>query len=487
MWGPRQKVVLAPILLAVFSIGLVAQQPSLAPPVPRPASSKATKKKVQKTSADLGRDTTFALLEEAYSASSDLSSQKRIPLLGDVCQIASSMNSKAREMVFVYDRGSGNRTSSNRNNRISPSLPAQLTKKQRRQVKDWSEELFRLGQEFPSGSSDRSTAETMATRCMVPIDTDRALEMLEGMDPTPGNPLRNPRLSVVSALFSELYAREGLRAVPDLRREALALGDDGSYPFQAVLNLLNQLNGHPEIVRQFFADAVTYYARNDADRPQTYGMLGLVSSKEIRHQLDDWQVQNAVQEIVSRMQELARNTQNIVAGGEEPDRPALMLMRQVKTSLKRFAPDYAASIPDPAGLSPDGAAYFLPANSSGRKLPQAPAPDDALKSLRAAFEANRTSLMKMGENEIHDGPEMQQTIERTVDLGARMVQRTVQAYDPEDRAVAMQTSSRELSGVIRLGSHVNPAATLAAIRQVQDSELQTRLLLVAARTIEYLH
>lgn len=487
MWGPRQKIVLAPVLITVLAVGLVAQSPSQSPPVPRPALSKTTKKKSQKTSADLGRDTTFALLQEAYGASSDLSSQKRIPLLGDVCQIASSMNSMARQMVFAYDRGSGNRTSANRTTRIRPSHNAELTKKQRQQVKDWSEELFRLGQEFPSGSSDRSTAETMATRCMVPIDTDRAMEMLEAMDPTPGNQLWNPRLSVVSALFNELYARDGLRAVPDLRREALALGDNGSYPFQAVLNLLNQLSGHPEIVRQFFADAVTYYARNAPDRPQTYGMLGLVSSKEIRHQLDDWQVQNAVQEIVSRMQELARDTQNLVAGGEEPDRPALIMMRQVKASLKRFAPDYAALIPDPARLSPNGAAYFLPANSPGRKLPQPPAPDDALKSLRAAFEANRTSLMKMGENEIHDGPEMQQTIERTVDLGARMVQRTVQTYAPEDHAFAMQTSSRELSGVIRLGSHINPAATLAAIRQVQDSELQTRLLLVAARTIETLH
>src|SRR5512146_1989707 len=195
MWGPRQKIVLAPVLITVLAVGLVAQSPSQSPPVPRPALSKTTKKKSQKTSADLGRDTTFALLQEAYGASSDLSSQKRIPLLGDVCQIASSMNSMARQMVFAYDRGSGNRTSANRTTRIRPSHNAELTKKQRQQVKDWSEELFRLGQELPSGSSDRSTAETMATRCMVPIDTDLALEMLEGMDPTPGNPLRNPRRS----------------------------------------------------------------------------------------------------------------------------------------------------------------------------------------------------------------------------------------------------------------------------------------------------
>jgi hypothetical protein len=116
----------------------------------------------------------------------------------------------------------------------------------------------------------------------------------------------------------------------------------------------------------------------------------------------------------------------------------------------------------------------------------APVADDSLESLKKAFEASRTTMMKMGKNEIHEGTEMQQTIDRTMALGAEWVERTVQGYAPEDHAYAMVVCTPELAGVARLGAHMNPAATLAAVREIQDDELKTKLLLSVARTIEYM-
>ena len=43
---------------------------------------------------------------------------------------------------------------------------------------------------------------------------------------------------------------KGPGALPDLRRKAIEFGDQGSYPYEAVSNLLQQVKGHPEVVRR---------------------------------------------------------------------------------------------------------------------------------------------------------------------------------------------------------------------------------------------
>src|SRR4029079_12426913 len=119
--------------------------------------------------------------------------------------------------------------------------------------------------------------------------------------------------------------------------------------------------------------------------------------------------------------------------------------------------------------------------------PKAPVPDEVLKTLHDAFEKNRTQVMIMNEDEVHDGPEMRETIDRAISLGADYVMRTVRAYEPQDHRYAMQITISPLMDTIQVGTRVNPAATLTAIRRVQDSELRARLLIGVAGSIQYMH
>ena len=428
----------------------------------------------------LNRDTTFTLLTEAYNSSRDLPREQRIPLLSEICDISASLNLGRSHLAGAFHN------SRVRFKKATKPPAAELTTKQSDRLRDWAEELLQLGDEFPEGSQLRLEAETAATRSMVSIDPKRAMQLLDNLDTGLGTNAHDPSWTVVSALFNRMYDTEGASAFPSIRREALSLGDRGVYPYIAVLNLLNHVYDHPDVTRQFFADAIDYFRRSGNSRAQVYGVMSLLASDQIRKQLQPWQVQDAAAQVVARVKDYVRSQSEDQFDSEsvEPNTSAILWF--VELTMKRFAPEVAAELPDPATV-PVGNGHFFSVNANmRRKRPVAPVADDSLKSLKKAFETNRTAMMKMGENDIHEGPEMQQTIDRTMALGAEWVERTVQGYAPEDHAYAMIVSTPELAGVARLGAHINPAATLAAIRQIQDDELKTKLLLSVARTIEYL-
>lgn len=460
------------IAIVIAPIGLSAQQSKSLPP--RKNSQAAAKERVEP--GDLNRDTTFRVLTEAYNSSRDLPSEQRIPLLSEICDISATINYNSSPLAESL-RGRVH---------ASPSKPtADLTRKQRDKLRDWAEELFQHGREFPSDSRIRSQAEIAAARSMVAIDAKRAMELMDSFDAGPAMKGRESPWSVVSALFIRLYDTQGAAAFPDIRREALSLGDREAYPYIPVLNLLQKVHDRPDVTRQFFADALDYFRRGGTDRPQVYGLMTLLSSDPIRNQLQPWQVQDATAQIVASVKDYVRSQTEHPMDSESANPNIRPLLQFVKSSLEHFAPDAAAQLPDPAAFSFTEDNHLLSVNAR-RKTPQAPAPDDSMKALQKEFEKSRTAMIKLGEDEVHEGPEMQQTIGRTMALGAEWVERTIQGYAPEDHAYAMLVSTSELAGVARLGAHINPATTLAAIRQIQDDELKTKLLLAVARTIEYL-
>src|SRR5512146_1965321 len=184
---------------------------------------------------DLNRDTTFSLLTEAYNTSRDLPSDERIPLLSEICEISASISSNPSRLAAGIYGGGVHSTQANK------SRHPDLTKKQSDKLRDWAEELFQLGNEFPSGSQLRSQAEIAAARSMVSVDPKRAMELLNSFDAGSASNGRDSRWSVVSTLFNRLYDTRGRAAFPDIRREALSLGDRGVYPYFAISNLLNQV------------------------------------------------------------------------------------------------------------------------------------------------------------------------------------------------------------------------------------------------------
>lgn len=481
-WG---QLVALSVAIVAAAVVLNAQQKKPGPLLQSPpTSARSAARSIPSTKqieqpGVLNRDTTFSLIMEAYDSSRDLPSEQRIPLLSEICDISASINFGRSHLALVHDARVRLKNAATR-------PLAELTTKQGDKLRDWAEELFQLGDEFPEGSQLRSEAEIAAARSMVSIDPKRAMELLDSVEIQPTAKVRDSRWSVVSALFNRLYDTDGASAFPDIRREALSLGDRGAYPYMAVLNLMNHVYNHPDVTRQFFADAVDYFRRSGNSRAQVYGVMSLLASDEIRKQLRPWQVQDAAAQVVASVKDYVQSQSEDRLNGESAQPNISAILWFVELTMKRFAPEMAAELPDPATV-PEPNGYLLSVNADAhRTSPVAPIADDSTESLKRAFEESRTAMMKMGENEIHEGPEMQETIDRTVALGAEWVERTVQGYAPEDHAYAMVVSTTELAGVARLGAHINPAATLAAIRKIQDDELKSKLLLSVARTIEYL-
>jgi hypothetical protein len=374
-----------------------------------PATTPGPKQKVQNP-GELERDVAFNLLEEAYGTSRELSSELRIPLLSQICSSASFLSATSRA-VFTLRSHRTPRTAAVKGSHTT----VELTKKQKDRVKDWSEELYLLGSEFPAGSEIRGAAELAATRAMVKIDIDRALEMFDAVN-TEGDPFFDSRAGLEYQLFDSLYRAKGEAVLPDLRRKALALGDQGAYPYEAISNLIQQVNGHPQIVRQFFSDAITCYRRSNSPIQKSFAILGMLS-KPIRDQLELWQVQDAAQELAAQAKRYVQSQREMQSQGQTTAPGGGMIVNSIRASLKQFAPEIASTIPDPPPFIPS---THSPATVAA-KLPQAPVPDESLKALHDAFEANRTAIMAMNEDEIHDGPEMRETIEKAVTQGAEFV------------------------------------------------------------------
>ena len=444
-----------------------------------PKKSTPKQKARRQTSQQLERDLSFNLLEEAYSTSRDLPSVLRIPLLAEICQHALMINSRGRAGFFVA-RASGRGTVRTLHAASGPA--AELDKKQKNNFKDWAEELYSLGNEFPAGSRERESAIVSATRSLIEADLDRAMEVFASSE-TENEGAFESHSGVDIQLFEALYRSKGVAAVPDLRAKAIELGDHGRYPFEAVNTILHRMNGPPEPVRQFFSDAFSYFQRSDMPIQRCFSFMGLVGSKEIRSQLESWQVRAAAQALADKITAYVQAQRQLKSLGSATDPGGPMVVKALKNAVKSFAPEIAATIPDP----PAFVASVHREQAAGPSQPIAPVPDEALKTLHDAFEKNRTQVMVMNEDEVHDGPEMRETIDRAISIGADYVLRTVRAYEPQDHRYAMQITISPLMDTIQVGTRVNPAATLSSIRRVQDSELRARLLIGVAGSIQYMH
>jgi hypothetical protein len=463
-------------LVVMLSFPVVAQVSAGTPSSSRPAKSSTKSKKSNPSKPEvLQRDIGFGLLQEAYASSRDLSSDVRVPLLAEICHQSLALNARGRGMYVIRLRN-GTRS-------VSPATrvlkPSEFTKKQKREIKDWAEELYTLGQEFPAESDERNTATSASIRAMIEVDLDRAME-LYAASRAEGSSVVNRRFGIEFQLFDAVYREKGVSSLPELRSMANEAGDRGSYPFEAVSSLLHRMNGNPDAVREFFSDAVSYYRQGSSSIQRTFGLLTLLSSKQIREQLEPWQVQDAVELLAEQANQYVQAQRELQSLGSATAPNGPMMIQTIKNGLRQFAPEIAATIPEPP---PIGVTRIT---SSAARQPQTPVPDESLKVLNELFEENRTQVMVMNENEVHDGPEMRDTIDRAVSLGSEFVLRTVRAYDPEDHLMAMRSTIPSLIDTVQVGTRVNPAATLSAVRKIQDSEIRTRLLVTVAGSIEFL-
>jgi len=414
-------------------------------------------------SGNLRRDTAFLIFTEAYDTARELPSTQRLGLVSEICDAAGALTWPRRRLNHG---GSVVR----KDQRGQPDIS--LTKKQREELKGWVEDLYSMGDEFPQDSREHMQAQFAATRAMVAVDSKRALEMLDTADVFNNRDNEFNMRDVVSmTLFQFLYRKEGLKAIPVLRRKALQFGEQDDYPFHSVASLLRELKGQQEIVRQFFNDAITAYRRTSQPLRKTSGMVSLISNRQIRNQLAPWQVQDAAEELAGQMRRAVQHPPEPSSG-----MPGLGIqVRTVKSALKQFSPELAATIPEPQQSV--GGERTMPIASVQN---QPVAEDTSIKELRKNFEDSRTAVMVLNEDNVHEGQQMSQTIDKAIDLGTDLVGRL--KLDGKGES-AIQDSVGGLRDTVQVGTQVNPSATLTAVRRIQDSAVRAEMLLTVAATI----
>src|SRR5512133_710512 len=407
------------------------------------------------------RDVAFALLAEAYETSRNLPSAQKLRLLSRICDTAGSLT-RPREI---------NRRSTSARS-AAPDIS--LSTDQRKQLKAWIEDLYAIGDEFPRDAREHMEAQFAASRVMVAVDSKRALQMLDTADVfTNPNKQWNMRDVGSMRLFQSLYRKGGLKAIPMLRRKALQFGEEDDYPFYAVASLLRELKGHPEIVQQFFNDAITAYRRTSEPIRKTMGMVSLLSNREIRSQLAPWQLQDAAEELADQMRRAVPH----------PDPTGRLPMKAyvvaVKSALNQFAPELSKSIPDLPS------SYLAPDTSTQPIQTQSVPEDASTRELRKIFEDSRTAIMELNENDVHDGQQVTQPIDRSIQLGSSLVER-LKGGDEKQNESAVQEARRSLRSAVQIGVHVNAPVTLASVRQIQDSAIQAEMLIAVAETLKEL-
>lgn len=456
----RSRVLLGTLVL-VFSTQFLGQA-NPGPTAPRKSQSAANKKTPKDDLKARRIDVIFGLFEEAYGVAQELPSAQRLEILKSICQSA----------PFVVDQVPA-AFAALRPNGAPLKPPTQLDAKYQERLGQWSEELYRSADEL-TGNAKVST-QVAAVRAMVKVDDKRALEMLDGIDP-PDYGQQDQRSILAMFVFSDVLNRRGPNIVPELRRRALQLGDNDAFPYSAINAVMNQLQGHPAMVRQLFSDSLTYYRRSTDPYNPTFGILAMLRSRKVTVQLEPWQVHDAAEAIATRLRSVVEEEKRAAEDGK-PRRPGVsIIVSSARESLKSTDPDLAATIPDP----PPNSSRPTLTTSQPTEFPASP-PDDGQKKLRAEFEKTSTALMSLSEDEVTSGRELQQTIDRGVDQGAEVARSMTDQGQGSDWE--RQTESH-LRDFIQVGSRLNPAMTLAAVRRIQDAELKARLLLTIANTVQ---
>lgn len=444
------------VLLLVSILPICAQTP--------PAKSKP-KNPPAKDLAEQKLEILFGIYEEAYGVAQQLNTEDRAGVLTEICQGASfAVGPQPTGRAWV---------------RGVPQKPevAKGAEKYADRMKQWAEELFRTADELDGPR--RFGAQSAAIRAMARYDGERALEMLDGINP-PDYGQYDSRGTMAIFVFSKILESRGPEIVPLLRSRAIAIGDadPNAYPYTAMNAVMDELGGHRDLIQQLFADSLRYYRQSSEPINPTFGMLGLLRSEKITSNLEPSQVHEAAQEIAERMRLVVEQAKQGYESGKGFSPGTAMVVRTVRDGLKQIDPTLAASIPEPPPVS--GGKKSTPTIKPPKPIPSQADPE--VEKLAQEFRKTSTSLMIMSENEVHSGRELQQVIDKGVDQGATVVSRTMGSEDKGSTLGQQRMSG--LLDFVQVGTRVNAAMTLAAVRRVTDPLLKARLLLNMANMLD---
>lgn len=447
-------------LIIVASVFSIAQ---------KPASTSATAKKQQpaakpKQALSLRdqREIVFNILEEVHEAAEELPTAQKLPILRELCGNASYQANVMERADWLRPKGLEGESAA------ATDLEPQSAKR----LMNWAEELYAAADELPQGSYAKLSTQSTAIRAMVPVDANRALQMMDALEASDVKGAEREQNHLAVFVFSELLRLQGEKIVPELRLRTQSMGSKGQYPYSAMAVVSMGLSNR-EQVRAIFNDALTSFENSDDNLNSMTGMLTLARNEKIRASLEPWQVHEAAVAIANRLKAEIDTERRAYQQGQAM-RPGLSIIaRGVQEGLKDVDPEQAASIPELPPYTPVGAKQTV---GDGAPPPAPESPE--VKKLRSDFGKTSIRLMIMSESEIHSGAELRQVIEKGLDHGVELLRASV--VDAKDHVAALETAMPPLTDFVQVASRTNPSMALAAVRKVQDSEIRARMLITIA-------
>ena len=135
----------------------------------------------------------------------------------------------------------------------------------------WSEEAFQVASKLPVDDENRQAYQANAAVGLVKVDPKRALELLAMTDPPEpakeGQPKpMDMRTFAAENVFPEIWKRDGVPALDNIRSQAQQIGETGEYPYRAIGKIL------PEVAKRsqpkaetLFTEALSYYNKSAPD------------------------------------------------------------------------------------------------------------------------------------------------------------------------------------------------------------------------------
>jgi hypothetical protein len=452
-----QLAILTTFLALVVNSDLSAQKAATNPVATQEIAASGPDETIRKpTSQEQRRKIVFDILEEAHTAAAELSTEQRLPILKEICWTAFA--STDRLMARVPTANTRTRS------RALQTLDRETTER----LANWAEELYQLANDLPQGSYAKLDAQSAAVRSMVPVDDNRALEMLDGLESSDTQAGRQAVNNLAIFVFTEALSRRGDAAVPELRTRAQSLGESGQYPYDAMAAVMGRI-GNKKAAQAIFLDALTAFQHADENLNSMLGMLSITRAGRKRRVLEPWQAHEGAVAITDRLKAEIAIEQKAYEHGKQM-RPGLsIIVKSMETGLREIDPVLAATLPSLPPYKPVVAQATVSRTATPK---EAPSPE--LQKQQEEFGKTSIRLMELSESEVHGGPELQQVIDKGVDQAATLLHTATE--NAKDHASALVEAMPRVTDFIQVGARTNPAMTLAAVRKVQDSEIRARML-----------
>ena len=348
--------------------------------------------------------------------------------------------------------------------------------------KRWCEEVFRAAQQTIDAGELRMQIQMRALQGIADADPEQALEWLLRADMTPNEP--DLRMYAARKVFAAFAAKLGPKSYPQIRDAAVSLGENGAFPYNALLEVTPAFRGNPDHCDEMLQQA-TKYVRAGSNADDYVHFADFVNGFSRQKCGSEPLLQEAAGEIATR---LLRQLDQVAADPASADRATLGNLRALYWTSHRILEQRDPALARELARRYEPLRSLRPAadkSSSGaspeRIQRRTPANDAETTRMRESLRKVSIAINRGNTDGKAQTSEMEQMIASGIDLGVRYITRIVE-LNP-DRAHEYKAALANLGGVIEAGMRFWPEATLRHAEGVYDAELRANLLLRAAQSL----